>query len=454
MGATHSHVKLKGKIWSPELQKWVFRTKLAQVYPPRLCLAMARPLCLLFSIEPPALWPTFELALPASDRKRPLGQTVPYQEHRQAVSGKRARDAGYQMKRGVLPPLFEVELEAGQAVKLALQVLHPFTEVEALEPQLRSNIEAVAQQPAAIIDRRLQLLSHWGQRAVALLPTTAARIRQLSDPHLKRLLWGRSLDEPATLGSITHLALWEELLAAAQSPDTTLVDQMTTGMAIIGPIAKSGRWPPLASARDVKPESYLLKRAWEIRRKVIGHVQATRVSNNLRKIWEASVEDVHEASALGPFYREEEVTSLLEDDSWVPTQRFEVVQKNKVRGCDSATVNFVNVITEIQEKLQLPSTDTNVAALRLLMTQAQGDQLAGWVLDERKAYRQVPPLQARPTSALHLWHGGSEEGGSRFSSLRSAIRSAGSPPFRALTRVGGMERCPPERAHLGGSLLL
>lgn len=66
-----------------------------------------------------------------------------------------------------------------------------------------------------------------------------------------------------------------------------------------------------------------------------------------------------------------------------------MVQKNKVRGCDSATTNLINQITEISEKLQLPSTDVNVAALRRLQTVAPDAELLGWVLDERKAYRQV-----------------------------------------------------------------
>ena len=60
------------------------------------------------------------------------------------------------------------------------------------------------------------------------------------------------------------------------------------------------------------------------------------------------------------------------------------------RGCDSATTNLINQATEISEKLQLPSTDTNVAALRSLRSKCVGQDLAGWVLDERKAYRQVP----------------------------------------------------------------
>ena len=92
---------------------------------------------------------------------------------------------------------------------------------------------------------------------------------------------------------------------------------------------------------------------------------------------------------MGPFSSEAEVTQLLDCEDWIPTQRFEVVQKNKVRGCDSATTNMINQVTVITEKLQLPSTDSNVAALRRLRGIKPDEGLAGWVLDERKAYRQV-----------------------------------------------------------------
>ena len=65
-------------------------------------------------------------------------------------------------------------------------------------------------------------------------------------------------------------------------------------------------------------------------------------------------------------------------------------RENKVRGCDSATTNLINQATVITEKLRLPSTDTNVAALRSLRSECIDQNIAGWVLDERKAYRQVP----------------------------------------------------------------
>jgi len=50
---------------------------------------------------------------------------------------------------------------------------------------------------------------------------------------------------------------------------------------------------------------------------------------------------------------------------------------------------MINQVTKITEKLQLPSTVTNVAALRMLRSIKPDEKLAGWVLDELKAYRQV-----------------------------------------------------------------
>ena len=55
------------------------------------------------------------------------------------------------------------------------------------------------------------------------------------------------------------------------------------------------------------------------------------------------MEDVTEGLSVGPFYDMTELESYLgkfgDASDWILTQRFEVVQKDTVRGCDSATVN-------------------------------------------------------------------------------------------------------------------
>ena len=94
--------------------------------------------------------------------------------------------------------------------------------------------------------------------------------------------------------------------------------------------------------------------------------QEFQCQRTCRKIWDATLEDGREGSSLGPFKSAKEISNLLGREDWNRAERLEVVQKNKVRGCDSATTNLVNQITWTTEKLQLPSADTNVAALRKL----------------------------------------------------------------------------------------
>ena len=385
----HVHEKLKGKVWDPQQLKMVFRTKEAQIYPWSLCATLAVQIAQLF-VDPFAhLAPSFGLTVPAHDRKRELLSTRPWKVHRQADTARRALAAGYQLKRGALKPLLGIELEPGEAIRWVLQVPHPFSQAAGLPADLEQALQHVVHKGAQIVHERARLLAFWERRAQELLPLSIFRIMQQPDAALRRLLLGALDPQSAHLGSICHVALYEEMLKACGSVDTDLPDLLLRGFPIVGKIAATGRWPPYPKDQKVFQVQEALSRAWDLRSKIVHRVAGVPVSENLQKIWDATIEDVVEGSCLGPFQAAEEVTTMLGCDDWIPTQRFEVVQKNKVRGCDSATTNMINQITEITEKLQLPSTDMNVAALRRLKTLAPEAALRGWVLDERKAYRQV-----------------------------------------------------------------
>ena len=383
----HSHELLKGKVWSEFFQAFVFRTKLAQVYPHALCSQFAH---LLFQVWP-ALGEQFNASfrLVSEKRKRPVGQPLRWRDHRQALTALKAEAAGYQLKRGARKPLLHIETEPGTAIQWSLELVHPLcTEVE-LDPSLRQCITELAQDPARVVRSRLQALQFWETRADELLPQTDSLLASLEDPYLRRLLRGGPDDQPCQLGSCCHIVLYYEMLAACNSVDRFLPDLLFQGFPIVGPIARSLRWPPFEKDQKVVSVQTALDRAWELRQKIVNRVQHVPCSENLSKIWEATLEDVREGSTVGPFLEPQQISEFLNCEDWIPTQRFEVVQKNKVRGCDSATTNLINQATVITEKLQLPSTDTNVAALRLLRSLMPDDQFAGWVLDERKAYRQV-----------------------------------------------------------------
>ena len=53
---------------------------------------------------------TFSMVTPSADRKRVLGAPCRFKEHKQGRSGRRAVQSGYQMKRGLVPPLFSHEV--------------------------------------------------------------------------------------------------------------------------------------------------------------------------------------------------------------------------------------------------------------------------------------------------------------------------------------------------------
>ena len=223
------------------------------------------------------------------------------------------------------------------------------------------------------------------------MPESERLLKQIPDRHLRRLLRGVPDDQPVVLGAFFHVALWRELMHQAACSDVDLVDQIMAGMPIVGDIASSHRW-----AADRKPHAdhlsveSLRSRAWEFRSKVLRAIKRAPVTEHSPKVWEATLEDVAEGPAVGPFFEESEVSEFVGDDHWIPTQRFEVVQKNKVRGVDSATSNGINMATVVTEKLELPSTGANVAVIKWLRSRLPDKPLRGWVLDERRAYRQVP----------------------------------------------------------------
>lgn len=178
----------------------------------------------------------------AAERECP-GQVVPWKFHKQRVTAEKPNSAGYQLKRPALP-LLATEMEPGQAVQAALNVVHPFTMDPELPPDLPEVLNLVSSQPHFVLGQRAGALRSWEAPAHELLPTTDAWLRQVEDPHLRRLVRGQLDGEPLALGQVAHhVALWQEMLAAARCIDTQLPAALLHGFPIVGAIQRSYRWP-------------------------------------------------------------------------------------------------------------------------------------------------------------------------------------------------------------------
>ena len=149
------------------------------------------------------------------------------------------------MRRSLIEPIFETELEPGQAAEHALKTVHPFNKDVALPQVLLDNIAAVCSDPAAVNDKRHELLKLWKARAEELQPGSLAELDKVSDPFLRRLLRGVPDGVAPKLGQFFHVQLWREMAAAGNCKDQHLIEELLVGMNIVGDVAKSGRWPPL-----------------------------------------------------------------------------------------------------------------------------------------------------------------------------------------------------------------
>ena len=109
----HVHEVLKGKVWSDQFGKVVFRSKLAQVYPHPMCSQMAHDIESLWS-RPLEHFAPFVSLSSNEDRKRPIGQQILWKEDKQHNTALAAVASGYQLKRGALKPLLEIETSPGQ----------------------------------------------------------------------------------------------------------------------------------------------------------------------------------------------------------------------------------------------------------------------------------------------------------------------------------------------------
>ena len=149
-----------------------------------------------------------------------------------------------------------------------MDFIHPFTQEVPLAPVLQDNISKLCNDPKAVINTRLRLRQRWKARALELMPASFEVLAQVQDPYLRRLLRGVPDSAVPSLGEFFHIALWRELAEEGKVQDSALLSEMLQGMSIVGPVARSGRWPP----------SVFLRSACRSRRSTPGHGRSGRRS--------------------------------------------------------------------------------------------------------------------------------------------------------------------------------
>ena len=193
-----------------------------------------------------------------------------------------------------------------------------------------------------------------------------------------------------------HFPLYRALANEAEAKDQEYVEQFKQGLNIVGPVQRSFRWKEKPGNQELTV-SQLDARAWEIRERVVNKLRTNPSQKHIGNIWEATIKDRDAGYCRGPFTHQLQVSQELEDQDWIPTPRFPREQKDKVRPIDDCKDNLINAASKVTEWLELASTDRNVGLIRKLyrkLAAKHGPEkartmIAGWVLDEADAYRQI-----------------------------------------------------------------
>ena len=218
---------------------------------------------------------------------------------------------------------------------------HPFAAPAPLPADLRALVDDYRRPLKERVESKQRLFGHWHARAQALREKSLDVIFNMPDIHLRRLfLFGvEKAKHEYEVGDFFHLEFFREIHAAAGGPDQAYHDELRRGLAIVGPVAPSGRWRPHASASPEVRAEDLAAGAWETRRQIIAKMTKRGHYEGAFELWNSTLEDLEAGFSVGPFYDEAAVAACVGSEDWVCSERFPVFQRGKTRGVDNAKSN-------------------------------------------------------------------------------------------------------------------
>ena len=149
--------------------------------------------------------------------------------------------------------------------------------------------------------------------------------------------------------------LFQEMATAAGDPDTRLAEDALAGVTVVGPLPRTGAFPPGPVPAKESFDS-VLSRAAASQQAVVSSMGPGSDPYIDREV-ERITEEQEEAGLLSPPWTSlADVTKHL-GPYWIPVRRFGIRQGGKVREIDDASEFGENSLVERTEKLDLLGLD-------------------------------------------------------------------------------------------------
>ena len=275
-----------------------------------------------------------------------------------------------------------VPSDSEQFLERAIAAGHPRSLEQYVDPQVKAMISAnFLEEPADLAKRRIQFFKHYLRRA-SDLASEEERLRRGMPEHVRKLVGNK------------RLALWKEMLADYNYPDTTLIDDIASGFKLSEWMPKSG----VFKKRAKRPSMSLatLKSLSKALNAATCRNMETRQEEDLE---EATWNETEAEVSKGWVWLDEAKNS---SETKFVGRRFGVKQSSKIRVIDDCSCCGLNWTVGLHEKFQLQSIDVLASMVAEAFKAFPGitfPRVLGRCYDLKSAYKQ---FAVHPRDRSHL----------------------------------------------------
>ena len=231
-----------------------------------------------------------------------------------------------------------LQWEPQEFLDRALEVSHPMDAAKALPSELADTVRHTLDVgQLAIAKERLLFFKHWNRRAKELEP---------EEDHLKQSM------DPLVADAVRskRILLFEEMLRHYSYPDLGVVDELKSGVDLVGDVPATSMLPFKFTPSIVSVESLGTQSAMR-RESILAEASGSGDTQIDLEVWEKTLEECKLGWLKGP-------VPLSDVPADAPiSRRFGLKQKHKVRMIDDFTESSVNQAVTVFESPTLHTVD-------------------------------------------------------------------------------------------------
>ena len=225
--------------------------------------------------------------------------------------------------------------------------------------------------------------------------------------HEEFMLHQRMPGAVAQIMSGKNILVLKHMMFMTGCEDKHLIDDLTNGFPLVGDLPRSYEYEAFHKAMPMKVET-LLGMSRSIQDRIIAKTVSLGDDELDQAVLNGTQDEVSKGWLTGPHSRSE--LDVLLGTKWIPSRRFALRQKNKIRLIDDMSSSFVNMAVGTSERIDLESVDSYLSLVKAWYRASVGhngkcSDFVGRCFDLTSAYRQLAVApESYPVAVVAIWN--------------------------------------------------